>query len=103
VTATETPARAKSSLLARFAAFIAERHPYALKPALAQALAPNTAVTNVPETTPGVSVNERLHDAVAEVVDACDGFLAVRMFLPSETRRACTSTAQINQRSSSMT
>ncbi|HEY3055874.1 MAG TPA: thiamine pyrophosphate-dependent enzyme [Thermoanaerobaculia bacterium] len=103
MTATETPARAKSALLARFAAFIAERHPFALKPALAafeqiasksgdidalreplrkalepalaEALAPNTAVTNVPETTPGVSVNERLHDAVGEVIDACDGFL----------------------------
>src|SRR5204863_5043175 len=29
----------------------------------------------VPETTPGVSVNQRLHQAVTEVVDACDGFL----------------------------
>jgi hypothetical protein len=30
VTATEAPARAKSDLLAHFAAFIAERHPFAL-------------------------------------------------------------------------
>jgi len=29
----------------------------------------------VSETTPGVSVSERLHLAVAEVADACDGFL----------------------------
>ncbi|HEX9160121.1 MAG TPA: thiamine pyrophosphate-dependent enzyme [Thermoanaerobaculia bacterium] len=90
-------------MLSRFAAFVAERHPFALKPALAaleqivdspggidalreplrkalepalaEALAPDTAVTNVPETTPGVTVNQRLHHAVAEVLDACDGFL----------------------------
>src|SRR6476469_1480453 len=96
--ASDTP-RTRTTLLARFAAFIAERHPFALKPALAAfeqvvasandidalrkalepalaaALAPDTAVTNVPETTPGISVNERLNDAVQEVVDACDGFL----------------------------
>jgi 2-oxoisovalerate dehydrogenase E1 component len=30
---------------------------------------------SVPETTPGVSVSERLHLAVSEVVEACDGFL----------------------------
>jgi 2-oxoisovalerate dehydrogenase E1 component len=99
----ETPARAGASLLARFAAFVAERHPFALKPALAAleqvigssedvdalreplrraleptlaaALAPETSVTSVPETTPGVSVSKRLNEAVAEVIDACDGFL----------------------------
>jgi 2-oxoisovalerate dehydrogenase E1 component len=103
VTATDTPVRTRAALLARFAAFVAERHPFALKPALAalerivetpgdidalrvplraalepalaEALAPDTAVTNVPETTPGISVNERLHEAVEEVLDACDGFL----------------------------
>jgi 2-oxoisovalerate dehydrogenase E1 component len=103
VTATDTPIRTRAALLARFAAFIAERHPFALKPALAAlerivdtsgdidalrqplraalesalaaALAPDTVVTNVPESTPGVSVNERLHEAVEEVVEACDGFL----------------------------
>ncbi len=103
MTTTDTPIGTKASLVARFAAFIAERHPFALRPALAvfesiagasddldalreplrralepalaEALAPNTAVTNVPETTPGVTVNERLHEAVAEVIDACDGFL----------------------------
>src|SRR3954470_21541548 len=30
---------------------------------------------SVPETTPGVTVSERLHLAVNEVVDSCDGFL----------------------------
>ncbi len=103
MTTTDAPAGTNASLVARFAAFIAERHPFALRPALAafesiaggsddldalreplrralepalaEALAPNTAVTNVPETTPGVTVNERLHQAVAEVIDACDGFL----------------------------
>ncbi|HEX7420809.1 MAG TPA: thiamine pyrophosphate-dependent enzyme [Thermoanaerobaculia bacterium] len=103
MTVTDTPVRTRAALLARFAAFIAERHPFALKPALAaleriaaapgdidalrpplraalesalaEALAPETAVTNVPESTPGVSVNERLHEAVEEVVEACDGFL----------------------------
>ena len=103
MTATDTPVRTRTALLARFAAFIAERHPFALKPALAalerivettgdidglrvplraalepalsEALAPDTAVTNVPETTPGISVNERFHEAVEEVLDACDGFL----------------------------
>ena len=35
MTATDTPVRTRAALLARFAAFIAERHPFALKPALA--------------------------------------------------------------------
>ena len=104
MTTTDAPAAAASGLLGRFAAFVAERHPFALRPALAaldqamqsgtgdpeslreplgraleaalaEALAPTTEVSNVPETTPGVSVNERLHQAVREVIDACDGFL----------------------------
>ncbi len=97
---------AHDAVLGRFAAFVAERHPFALRPALqsletvwsaaghggdlnalrqplrraleeslAAALVPDTAITNVPETTPGVTVSERLHDAVEEVIDACDGFL----------------------------
>jgi 2-oxoisovalerate dehydrogenase E1 component len=87
--------------MARFAAFVAERHPFALRPALAAfasvsapdlesmreplrralepalaaALEPATEIKHVPETTPGVTVNERLNDAVREVIDACDGFL----------------------------
>lgn len=118
MTATDTPVRTRAALLARFAAFIAERHPFALKPALAAlerivdgtgdvdalrqplramlesslaaALAPDTVVTNVPEATPGVSVNERLHEAVEEVLDACDGFLrreAIAATITDEEKR----------------
>ena len=93
----------RAGLLARYAAFVAERHPFALKPALsaleplmagagdidslraplqkalesvlAIALAPDVEVGNVPETTPGIPVSERLHHAVREVIDASDGFL----------------------------
>src|SRR3954447_20008544 len=110
----ETTAR-KAGLLARFAAFIAERHPLALRPAvtaldmatggssiddreaaaidalrdplrrilvqtLTDFLSPDVSAAqklqgSVPETTPGVTVSERLHLAVNEVVDSCDGFL----------------------------
>jgi 2-oxoisovalerate dehydrogenase E1 component len=101
-------------ILARFAAFISERHPFALRPAvtaldmamagrevdaqdahsiealrepfrrallqtLSDVLTPDVAasekLTDVPETTPGVSVRERLQQAVVEVVSDCDGFL----------------------------
>jgi 2-oxoisovalerate dehydrogenase E1 component len=105
----------QTGLLARFASFVAERHPFALRPSVAALdiligsgdldetdaatidalreplrrvllqtlsdfLAPDAAASQkldggVPETTPGVSVNQRLHQAVTEVVDACDGFL----------------------------
>ncbi|MGA8808412.1 MAG: thiamine pyrophosphate-dependent enzyme [Thermoanaerobaculia bacterium] len=111
---TETAAR-KAPLLARFAAFVAERHPLALRPAvtaldmatggqsiderdaaaidalrdplrrilvqtLTDFLSPDVSAAqklqgSVPETTPGVSVSERLHLAVNEVVESCDGFL----------------------------
>src|SRR5688572_19436662 len=103
MTTTDAPAAARSELLARFAAFLAERHPFALRPALsaldqvtagaisnldglreplrkalesslAESLAPAIDVHNVPETTPGVTVNERLHQAVREVIESCDGF-----------------------------
>jgi 2-oxoisovalerate dehydrogenase E1 component len=101
-------------ILARFAAFISERHPFALRPAvtaldmamagrdvgerdphsidalrepfrrallqtLADVLTPDAAASeklmDVPETTPGVSIRERLQQAVVEVVADCDGFL----------------------------
>jgi len=104
MTTTDAPVTARSGLLARFAAFMAERHPFALRPALAaldqvtageisdlaglreplrkvlesslaEALGPAIDVHNVPETTPGVTVNERLHQAVREVIESCDGFL----------------------------
>src|SRR3954449_1528705 len=110
----ETTAR-KAGLLARFAAFVAERHPLAWRPAvtaldmatggasiddreaaaiaalrdplrrilvqtLTDFLSPDVSAAqklqgSVPETTPGVTVSERLHLACNEVVDSCDGFL----------------------------
>ena len=100
----DAPATARTQLLGRFAAFVAERHPFVLRPALAaleqvtgddlgdidalreplrralepalgEALAPTTEVGDVPDATPGVPVSERLHLAVREVLDSCDGFL----------------------------
>ena len=82
MTITESARRA--GVRERFAAFIAERHPFALKPALSafdrggdfeQALrdALMTGVA-IPETTPGISASERLQHAVSEVVEACRGF-----------------------------
>ncbi|HEY0142749.1 MAG TPA: thiamine pyrophosphate-dependent enzyme [Thermoanaerobaculia bacterium] len=99
-TSPEPAARPRASLHDRFAAFVAERHPFALKPAvrafeslladsddldalreplrreleamLAEALA---IEQELPETTPGVSANERLQHAIAEVLEGCDGFL----------------------------
>jgi 2-oxoisovalerate dehydrogenase E1 component len=115
MTATDAPARTRAGLLARFASFIAERYPFALRPAvaaldmaigsdgidegsaaaidgvrpplrrllpqtLADSLAPDAAAAQklrgeVPETTPGVGVGERLQQAIADIVDAADGFL----------------------------
>ena len=123
MTITEPQTR-PTTLLARFAAFVAERHPFALKPALsalealtknglnernavaieqlrdplrralepmlAEAMAPDTTVTNVPETTPGVAVRERLHDAISQVIEDCDGFIsreALAASLTPEERR----------------
>src|SRR5436305_9118489 len=119
MTATVETAARKAGLLARFAAFVAERHPLALRPAvtaldmatggqsphqndaereafaidalrdplrrilvqtLTDFLSPDVSAAqklqgSVPETTPGVTVSERLHLAVNEVVESCDGFL----------------------------
>ncbi|HEX7680674.1 MAG TPA: thiamine pyrophosphate-dependent enzyme [Thermoanaerobaculia bacterium] len=115
MTATAETAARRAGLLARFASFVAERHPLALRPAvtaldmatggqpfderdpsaiealreplrrillqtLSDFLSPDASAAAklqgaVPETTPGVSVSERLHLAVAEVADACDGFI----------------------------
>jgi 2-oxoisovalerate dehydrogenase E1 component len=122
-------ATAESPLLARFASFVAERHPLALRPAvtafdmiagstvdernpaaidalrdplrrilgqtLSDFLSPDASAAQklagaVPECTPGVSVGERLHYAVAEVVDACDGFLrreAIAASLTADEKR----------------
>src|SRR5881227_381474 len=113
MTTVETRAARATGLLARFASFVAERHPFALRPSVAALdmvsvtvdeadpasidalreplrrvllqtlsdfLSPDAAAAQklqggVPETTPGVSINQRLHQAVTEVVEACDGFL----------------------------
>jgi 2-oxoisovalerate dehydrogenase E1 component len=97
------PTPARSTLAARFGAFVAERFPFALDRAfevfrsvcptepnateeaidalrgpLAKALESafaDVATERLPETTPGVSSAERLGMATAELVEACDGFL----------------------------
>ena len=102
-TAAPPPALAKSTLAGRFAAFVAERIPFALAPALAvfetvcedepgqdsgriDALRPAFAAAlskmlagappdGLPDTTPGVSVERRLALATTELLEACDGFL----------------------------
>ena len=86
----------RSGVRERFAAFLAERHPFALKPALAafdgsadveQALrAALTTGVEIPETTPGVSAGERLQCAVNEVVEACRGFFRREEIIDSLTR-----------------
>jgi len=71
----------------RFAAFVAERHPFALQPALrafdqqpfADALRRELEhalgeVCEVPETTPRVPASERLTQAIDDVVASCEGF-----------------------------
>lgn len=94
----------RTTLAARFAAFVAERFPFALDPArecfeatvagagadrdaasvdalrepLRDALVRHFSAappTGLPEPTPGVGAGERLDRAVAELVAACDGFL----------------------------
>ncbi len=115
MTASADVAAHRVGLLARFASFVAERHPLALRPAvtaldmatggqtidehdaasidglrdplrrilvqtLTDFLSPDASAAQklhgaVPEPTPGVSVSDRLHLAVQDVVDACDGFL----------------------------
>jgi len=106
--------RAASSLFGRFAAFVAERFPFALAPAIeaftlacrrdpgrdSAALdalrAPFAAELtrllagappeNLPETTPGVSVDERLVLAKRELAEACDGFLRREAIAASLTK-----------------
>jgi 2-oxoisovalerate dehydrogenase E1 component len=103
-------------LFGRFAAFVAERHPFALAPAAAafeavcprdpgrapaaiEALRPRLAQAllrefaalpappaALPETTPGVSVGERLETARRELLDSCDGFLAREALAAGLTR-----------------
>jgi 2-oxoisovalerate dehydrogenase E1 component len=107
-------APAATTLKDRFAAFVAERHPFALRPGLAafeavcpadpgrdpgaieQLRAPFGAQLSrilagappegLPDTTPGVSVEERLHLAKQELAEACDGFLRREAIAASLTR-----------------
>jgi len=94
---TITEAARRAGVRERFAAFIAERHPFALKPALTafdrggdfeqalrEALIPHSGIA-IPETTPGVSASERLQQAVSEVIDACHGFVRREEIIESLT------------------
>jgi 2-oxoisovalerate dehydrogenase E1 component len=95
-----------SALASRFAAFVAERHPLALAPALEAFEAARRGVRaedaggidairaqlrrelskrlgdalrapdGIPDTTPGTSVDTRFEQARSEILDACDGCLA---------------------------
>src|SRR5947199_8983748 len=104
-----------TGLASRFGAFVAERHPFALgdaldafeaatggrdlhdeaameavRPALRRELATRIQARPVPdglpETTPRVVVEERLRQAQAELVDACDGFMRRAAIEASLTR-----------------
>jgi 2-oxoisovalerate dehydrogenase E1 component len=107
----------RTGLRERFASFIAERQPFALSPALsafervcrrdpgrnsaaidalraplAEALGRELAGAppeGLPDTTPGISVEERLHQARQELLETCDGFLrreAIAASLSGEER-----------------
>src|SRR6266536_4403746 len=95
--------RVRGGILQRFAAFVAERHPFALTsavsafeafcrkepgrdPAAIDALRPGLAESlkrhlaqvppeGLPEATPGIPVERRLEQARQELLDTCDGFL----------------------------
>ena len=84
----------------RFAAFLAERHPFALKPALAafdrdadiaQALRHALTVPiNLAETSPGVPAAKRMQLAIEETVAACEGFFrreAIAASLTADEKR----------------
>jgi 2-oxoisovalerate dehydrogenase E1 component len=84
--------------LPRFAAFLAERYPFAAPIVLRAtgdsidlekiraALADSLLVGDVAETTPGVSASERLQRAIDEVVEACEGFAQREEIAASLTR-----------------
>lgn len=72
-----------SDARSRFAAFVAERHPFALKAALRafdeelpleQTLRELVAVADVPDTTPRVPASARFEQAIREAIDDIDGF-----------------------------
>jgi 2-oxoisovalerate dehydrogenase E1 component len=97
------PVGTRPTLAARFGAFVAERYPFALGPALEafRSVSPSdpgrdeaaiealrrpvseallSAVDHLPaekfaEATPGVSVDARIQQAKTELLESCDGFL----------------------------
>src|SRR5438876_4290439 len=83
------PAHATTGVEARLAAFVVERFPFAIAAVQrARETSPRDLrtelrrqlrtidVADLPETTPGVSAEERWKTAVDELLDAVDGFLA---------------------------
>lgn len=93
-----------TSLQSRFAAFLAERFPFAAPVVLRslgddgqvdlaklrEALGDSLLIGDLPETTPGVNAGERLKQAIDEVADAAEGFLrreAIAASLTSEEKR----------------
>jgi 2-oxoisovalerate dehydrogenase E1 component len=103
--ARSAPSHASASVAARLAAFVLERFPFAID-AVERALSVNEGrglldpahlrehiqrhlrkidVTELPETTPGVSAEERWNAAVAELLDAVDGFMAREAIVTSLT------------------
>jgi 2-oxoisovalerate dehydrogenase E1 component len=81
---TVTVATTRPGVRERFAEFLAERHPFALKPALAafdhdadieQALRHSlTAPIALGDVTPGVSANDRMRHAIDDVIEDINGF-----------------------------
>ena len=103
-----------TGIASRLGAFVAERHPFALSDAveafetatrlhtgadvvqtafreeLERRLAARPVPSDLPETTPGVTAEQRLRQARAEVLDACDGFIrreALQASLTPDERR----------------
>ena len=96
MTTIDTPSKARAALAARFAAFVAEKHPFALQPAVAAfergedvAAALRDALRTtieIPETTPGVAAGERFEQALNEIVDDIQGFFRREEIAASLTR-----------------
>ncbi len=93
------PAHATTASTARLAAFVVERFPFAIA-AVQRALETSPRdfrtelrrqlrsidVADLPETTPGVGARERWNAAIAELIDAVDGFMARDAIASSLTR-----------------
>jgi 2-oxoisovalerate dehydrogenase E1 component len=93
MTTTPLTEATRAGLRERFAAFVAERHPFALQPAIAAFEQTNgdtaalrdalraaagdalRVAIELPETQPRVAASERLQHAIDQLVDDCDGFL----------------------------